>query len=153
MLQLEYYNETKEPVSARIFEDLLEIINTHFRKIFPKSLDKRKNYLVTLTLVNDKLIQKINKEHRGVDKPTDVVSLSYIGDEFPGQDMIGEVFISIDSAEKQAKKLEHDIRTEMKFLFIHGILHILGYEHAGEEDFQLMMDLTNEILSSTSSST
>lgn len=153
MLNLEYYNETKEPISGRIFDEVLEVVNSYFKNIIPKNLNKSKNYLITLTLVEDKLIQKINKKHRGFDKPTDVVSLSYLGDEFPGQDMVGEIFISVNTAEKQAKKLEHDLHTEMKFLFVHGILHVLGYEHQGEEDFQLMMELTKEILSSASSST
>jgi probable rRNA maturation factor len=148
MLQLEYYNETKTTLSGTVFEDLLELINTNFQKILSGKIDKRKTYYISMTIVDDKLIKKINKDYRGIDKPTDVVSLGYLDEEsFPGQDMIGEIFISLESARKQAKELGHDELTELKFLFVHGVLHILGYEHTKEEDFQLMMDLTNQILS------
>lgn len=146
MINLEYYNETSRPLSESVFEEILELINIEFKQIFPKEIDNRKTYFITCTLVNDNIIKKINKQHRGQDKPTDVISLCYLGDEFPGHDMIGEIFISVDTAEKQAKKLDHDLLTELKFLFVHGVLHILGYEHSSEENFQLMMDLTNQIL-------
>ncbi len=149
MINLEYYNETTLPLSGALFEEILEFINIEFREIFPKEIDNRRNYLITCTLVNDKIIQEINKQQRGLDKPTDVISLCYLGNEFPGEDMIGEIFISLDTAAKQAKKLDHDLVTELKFLFVHGVLHILGYEHATEEDFQTMMDLTNQILGAT----
>ena len=146
MLHLEYYNETKRPLSGQIFEELLEVINRDHQDIFPEKLDRRKNYFITCTMINDELMKKINKEHRGHDKPTDVVSLCYLGDEFPGDDMIGEIFISIDTAEKQAEKLHHDVLTEIKFLFVHGVLHVLGYEHATEEGFVVMNELTKKIL-------
>jgi len=61
--------------------------------------------------------------------------------------MAGEIFISFDTANRQANNLNHSTLTEIAFLFIHGILHILGYEHKEEKDFKLMMDLTNQILS------
>jgi len=64
MLNLEYYNDTKMPISGLIFEELLDAVNQNADKIFPKNLDKRKNYTVTLTLVGNKLIRKINKKYR-----------------------------------------------------------------------------------------
>lgn len=147
MLHLEFYNETKEPVSGRVFEELLNIINDDYKEIFPKEIDKRKQYFIALTLIDDKLMKKINKQYRGKDKTTDVVSLGYLDkDSFPGNDMIGEIFISLPTAKKQADELGHDDLTEVRFLFVHGVLHVLGYEHTEERDFQIMMDLTNQIL-------
>lgn len=119
MLKLEYYNETKAPLSGKVFEDILEVMNTHFRKVFPKGCDKRKTHYITCTLVNDKFIKRINKKFRNKNEPTDIVSLSYLGKDFPGQDIIGEMFISVESAEKQAHELNHDLLTEIKFLFVH----------------------------------
>lgn len=148
MLHLEFYNETPEPISGRILEELLNIINDDFKEIFPKELNKRKQYFIACTLINDKLMKKINKQHRGKDQTTDVVSLGYLEeDSFPGNDMAGEIFISLPTAEKQAKELGHNLQTEVRFLFVHGVLHILGYEHKEEKNFQIMMDLTNQILS------
>jgi probable rRNA maturation factor len=148
MLKLEYYNETKQPIAEIIFEELLDAVNQNCDKVFPKSIDKRKSHCITLTIVDDKLIQKINKKFRKIDKPTDVVSLSYLNEQFPGTDVIGEIFISVERAQKQAKELGHDLLTELKFLFVHGVLHCIGYEHSTEDDFQTMMELTNKIIKS-----
>ncbi|MCD6109438.1 rRNA maturation RNase YbeY [bacterium] len=148
MFHLEFYNETKESISGKIFEDLLNTINDNFKQIFPKMLNKNKQYFISCTIVNDKLMEKINKQYRGKDQPTDVISLGYLEKgSFPGNDMAGEIFISFDTANRQANNLNHSTLTEIAFLFIHGILHILGYEHKEEKDFKLMMDLTNQILS------
>ena len=147
MLHLEFYNETIEPISSEIFEELLNIINDDFNNIFPKQLKAKKQYFISCTLVDDKLMKKINKQHRGKDQTTDVISLGYLEeDSFPGNDMAGEIFISLPTAKKQAEELGHDPLTEVRFLFVHGILHILGYEHSDEKDFKVMMDLTNQIL-------
>jgi len=147
MFHLEFYNETKEPISGRIFENLLNTINDDFKEIFPKKLNNRKQYFISCTIVDDKLIKKINKQYRGKEQSTDVVSLGYLEKEpFPGNDMAGEIFISFPTAKKQAKDLGHATIIEIAFLFVHGILHILGYEHKEEKDFQLMMNLTNQIL-------
>lgn len=148
MLKLEYYNETIFPLSEVVFEQILDLINENFKELFPKQIDKRKTYYISLTLVDDKIIQKINNDHRGLDEPTDVVSLGYLdADEFPGQsDVAGEIFISFETTQHQAEENQMEILDELKFLFVHGILHILGYEHQSEKDFQTMMNLTNEIL-------
>lgn len=147
MLNLEYYNDTIVPLSGHVFEEILDLICSDFKEIFPKEFDKRKKHFITLTLVDDEIIHTINKEQRGIDKPTDVVSLSYLGDEeFPEQDMIGEIFISFETAQKQAEENDMEVLDELKFLFVHGVLHILGYEHKSERDFQTMMNLTNQIL-------
>lgn len=147
MLKLEYYNDTIVPLSGHVFDEILALINEDFKEVFPKEVDKRKNYFITLTIVDDEIIKELNKEHRGIDEPTDIISLSYIDEEkFPGQDMVGEIFISFDSADRQAQINGIEILDELKFLFVHGVLHILGYKHKSEEDFQTMMHLTNEIL-------
>jgi probable rRNA maturation factor len=149
MINLEYYNESDFDISEEIFAELIHIINTTFQNIIPKNLNKRKNYFITLTIINDKIIQKLNKKYREIDKPTDVISLSYINHiDFHGvHNILGEIFISIETAKKQAKELKHDLLLELKFLFIHGVLHVLGYEHNEEKDFKTMMELTNKILS------
>jgi probable rRNA maturation factor len=149
MLKLEYYNEADENISDIYFDEILGIINDNFVSIFPDQVDKTRDYYITCTLINDELMRKINREQRGVDKTTDVVSLSYLNDDFPGQNVVGEIFISVPVAKLQAKERNHDMLTEIKFLFVHGVLHILGYEHKNENDFKIMMDLTNEILKST----
>jgi rRNA maturation RNase YbeY len=148
MLKLEYYNETVVTLSEVVFKQILDLINEKFKDLFPDTIDKRKDYFISFTLVDDEIIRKLNKDYRGLDEPTDVISLGYLeADNFPGaQDTAGEIFISHETARRQAEENHMDELDELKFLFVHGILHILGYEHQSEKDFQTMMNLTNEIL-------
>lgn len=81
---------------------------------------------VELVFVNDDEMRKINHEHRGIDKATDVLSFPY--EQVPGG-LMGSVVISTDTASRVADELGHSIESEIALLFLHGILHILGYDH------------------------
>ncbi len=81
---------------------------------------------VELILTDDKEIQELNRLHRQKDKPTDV--LSFPLENIPGMP-IGSIVISIDTAKKGAEEFGHSIEDEIKLLFIHGLLHLLGYDH------------------------
>lgn len=81
---------------------------------------------VELVFVNDDEMRKINREHRGIDKATDVLSFPY--EQVPGG-LMGSVVISTDTASRVAGELGHSIECEIALLFLHGILHILGYDH------------------------
>ena len=81
---------------------------------------------VELVFVNDDEMRKINREHRGIDKATDVLSFPY--EQVPGG-LMGSVVISTDTANRVAAGLGHSIECEIALLFLHGILHILGYDH------------------------
>ncbi|MCO5142747.1 MAG: rRNA maturation RNase YbeY [Oligoflexia bacterium] len=95
---------------------------------------------LSIVLVSKKEIQKINKEWRGKDYPTDVLSFpQYSKSELIKLDrkqlkiettlLLGDVVICIDKAKEQAKEKKHSFRFELKWLLIHGILHLLGYDH------------------------
>lgn len=81
---------------------------------------------VELVFVNDDEMRKINREHRGIDKATDVLSFPY---EQVSGGLMGSVVISTDTANRVASELGHSIECEIALLFLHGILHILGYDH------------------------
>ena len=81
---------------------------------------------VELVFVNDDEMRKINREQRGIDKATDVLSFPY--EQVPGG-LMGSVVISTDTANRVAGELGHSIECEIALLFLHGILHILGYDH------------------------
>ena len=81
---------------------------------------------VELVFVNDDEMRKINREHRGIDKATDVLSFPY---EQVSGGLMGSVVISTDTASRVAGELGHSIEYEIALLFLHGILHILGYDH------------------------
>jgi len=96
---------------------------------------------VELILTNDEEIKELNKLHRNKDKATDV--LSFPLENIPGMP-IGSIVISVDTAKKGATEFGHSIEDEIKLLFIHGLLHLLGYDH--EVDNGEMREKEKEII-------
>ncbi len=96
---------------------------------------------VELILTDDNEIQELNRLHRQKDKPTDV--LSFPLENIPGMPL-GSIVISIDTAKKGAEEFGHSIEDEIKLLFIHGLLHLLGYDH--ETDNGEMREKEKEII-------
>ena len=96
---------------------------------------------IELIITNDEEIKEINKQYRNKDKATDVLS-------FPLEEMpdmpLGSIIISIDTAKKGAKEFGHSIDDEIKLLFLHGLLHLLGYDH--EKDNGEMRKKEEEII-------
>ena len=96
---------------------------------------------VELVFVNDDEMRKINREHRGIDKATDVLSFPY---EQVSGGLMGSVVISTDTASRVAGELGHSIECEIALLFLHGVLHILGYDH--EIDSGQMREKEKEVI-------
>ena len=109
---------------------------------------------ISVTFVDNEFIHKINREYRKIDRPTDVISFAFMdGDEnkdkiFHSKQMVvlGEIYISFDKAREQATAYGHSLDRELKFLFVHGLLHLLGYDHMTEDDEKIMFSLQEEIL-------
>jgi len=153
MLKLNFTNQTSQDIKDSIFENALKKINKYLSKLkIAKNIDLNKQNIIELTLVTDKEIQKMNKEYRGIDNPTDVLSFSYAEEmPFPGkEDVIGEILISSQSANKNLQQQIHKenktLDNELEFLFIHGILHILGYTHDTDEELEIIVDLQKKII-------
>lgn len=96
---------------------------------------------VSVTITNNKEIQQINAEHRGIDRPTDVLSFPlYERDEEwmleEGEEVValGDIVISLDRAIEQANDYGHSLSREIGFLAVHGFLHLLGYDHETPEE-------------------
>lgn len=89
---------------------------------------------ISLTLVDDDAIREINREHRGKDKPTDVLSFPLEPEPFSQERLLGDIVISIDTARRQAADYDAPLQRELYRLLIHGLLHVLGHDHekAGE---------------------
>ncbi|WP_281951062.1 rRNA maturation RNase YbeY [Nitrosophilus kaiyonis] len=96
---------------------------------------------IELILTDDEEIKKLNKEFRGIDKPTDV--LSFPLEDTPGS-MLGVIVISLDKVLDAAQKYGHSPLEEFALLFIHGLLHLLGYDH--EKDSGEMREKEKEII-------
>jgi len=94
-----------------------------------------KDVSLSLIMTNDEYIREINREYRKKDLPTDVLSFAYMddGDSFPhtgeGMDELGDIYISLEMAAKQSLEYGVTLRDELKRLLIHGMLHLIGYDH------------------------
>ena len=95
---------------------------------------------VSVTLTNDAYIHEINRTYRGVDRPTDVISFALMESEEPEivggdpRDVLGDLIISLERAQAQAEEYGHSYLRELSFLTVHGMLHLLGYDHMEEAE-------------------
>ncbi len=116
----------------------------------------RINGEVSILLVDDNFIKDLNKKYRNIDKITDVLSFALLEDvldeEFNFQDadknVLGDVVISIDAVLRQAEDYGHSIERELCYLTIHGVLHLLGYDHKQETEKKQMRIVEERILES-----
>lgn len=139
--QYELVNNTDERLEE--IDSLKDFID------FSISYLKLEHVLFNVIIINNDEIHRMNKEYRGVDRPTDVISFALEDDEtFVKTDMrvLGDIYISIDKAKEQAENYGHSLKRELSFLTIHGILHLLGYDHMTSEDEKEMFGLQEMIL-------
>ena len=145
-MTIEVYLNVDESI---ISFDYKKIVKTLEEAIENKFHD---NKSCSLIIVNNEEIHKINREYRGIDRPTDVISFEEKDNDYElesDNDYLGDIFISIDKVYEQAKMYEHSVDREMAFLLCHGLLHIRGYDHMNEKDERIMFDLQDEILNKT----
>ena len=141
-MKYEITNLTKEKINEELIEKV--IIETS------KQLDV-KDSLVSLVLVNNEFIHEINKKYRGVDSVTDVISFAYLDEETNPSGVVinlGEIYISLERTHEQAIEYNHSFERELSFLTVHGLLHLLGYDHMVESEEKIMFELQEKILSS-----
>ncbi|MCL6547836.1 MAG: rRNA maturation RNase YbeY [Alicyclobacillus sp.] len=108
---------------------------------------------VSVSLVGDEEIHQLNREYRGVDRPTDVLSFPLLeGEEdpepmVPGQPrLLGDIVVSVPTAVRQADAYGHSLQRELGFLLVHGFLHLLGFDHADEASEREMFALQEQVL-------
>lgn len=105
---------------------------------------------VSILLTDDRQIRELNRDYREIDAPTDVLSFSQTEGEEVGQgvedNLLGDVVISVETAERQASEAERSTDEEVDMLLVHGLLHLLGYDHADPEDAKHMFARQEELL-------
>ncbi|NQT72122.1 MAG: rRNA maturation RNase YbeY [Chloroflexi bacterium] len=106
---------------------------------------------LSLLITDDTTLHELNRTYRGIDKTTDVLAFAFQEDtEFPsisdGITHLGEVIISCPQAAKQAEEMGHSLQNEVVVLVVHGVLHLLGYDHESSEDDEQMRSIESEIL-------
>ena len=141
MNNIEIFNETNEKINElEIIEKLLNYAIEH---------EKLNNLEFNIIIVDNEKIQELNRDFRGIDRPTDVITFALEDNEdFPEMDIriLGDIYISIDKAKGQAIEYGHSFLRELSFLTIHGFLHLLGYDHMNEDEEKVMFSKQEEIL-------
>jgi probable rRNA maturation factor len=117
------------------------------QKVLPPIPEKE----VELALVDDPTIRRLNHQMRGLDKPTDVLSFANREIDDPAtrkaaSHSLGEIVISVPAAQRNADEIGQSLEEELRFLFLHGLLHILGYDHQTPKEEAKMMGIAYEIL-------
>ena len=134
-MKINFFNETNDNIREyqRVIRDVFKTINSkkEFNVIF----------------VDENEIKRINNEFRHIDKVTDVISFALIDDnEIVQTNELGDVFICVNKAKSQALEYGHSEKRELSFLTVHGLLHLLGYDHMTKDEEKVMFSMQEEIL-------
>ncbi|WP_323091326.1 rRNA maturation RNase YbeY [Allobaculum sp. JKK-2023] len=116
-----------------------------------KFLNRSENLVCSVIFCSPQQIHEVNRDYRNVDRPTDVISFAMQDDASnilieEEENELGDIFINTQAIKDQAKEYGHSTRRESCFLFCHGLLHLMGYDHMTKEDEEVMFGLQKEIL-------
>ncbi len=139
MLDLRIHNQSDIPIDSRQLRRLIEATFAQQNARLPA---------VSVSFVDAETIRQLNRQHRGIDQPTDVLSYPY-DDSFP-TGAGGELVLCPEIARRQVSRT-HRLEDELAILVVHGTLHLLGYEDATEHGQQVMQQHTTEILQGVAS--
>ena len=131
-------------------------INRVIKQCYKEENLENSKLFITITLTNPENIQKINKEYRNIDKPTDVLSFPMFekeelnkkiaNNDFEYEDILGDIVISVQRVEEQAKEYGHSFERELSYMVVHGFYHLMGYDHIKEEDKEIMRPKEEKVL-------
>ena len=141
-MEIEVFNLTKEKLDKEL-EELKEFLINVCKD------ENLGNVIFNVIIVDNSKIHEINKEYRNIDRETDVISFALEDDKtFNTTEvrMLGDIYISIDRVRSQAEEYGHSFKRELYFLSIHGLLHLLGYDHMNPEDEKKMFTKQEEVL-------
>ncbi len=137
-----YFENLTQPI-PKLYETLMKrVIRTAVTEQYPNH-----KFEVNVTICDDDTIHQINKQHRNIDRPTDVLSFPFFDFETPEiTTLLGDIIISRDTAYRQAEEFGHSPKREFCFLAAHSALHLLGYDHETDSEREAMESKQKEIL-------
>lgn len=133
-------------------KEYVELIQKVINKCFEVENLQNSNLYISIILTDPKNIQEINKEHRNIDKPTDVLSFPMFEKNelenvrFENIEVLGDVIISIEKVKEQAEEYGHGFDRELAYMVVHGFYHLMGYDHMIEEDKVVMRAKEENVL-------
>ena len=137
-------------VFVQVEEEIKELETVE--KVLHSAIEKEKleNVTFNLIIVDNEYIHELNKNYRGIDRETDVITFALEDEDTlvmpDDQRILGDIYISIDRAKTQAVEYNHSLLRELSFLAVHGFYHLLGYDHMTEEDEKVMFKKQEEVL-------
>lgn len=123
-------------------EELIELVIMESMKV--EGINK--NYEISLSFVTDEEIRELNRDYRGIDNSTDVLSFPIEDDFNIGPPLLGDIIISLDTAYRQAEEYKHSIKREIGYLVCHSIFHLFGYDHLDEKDKEEMRKKEKKVM-------
>lgn len=137
MIDIAYHKEVACPITSAHVSLITNIAAKHEKKI---------KGMVEITIVSDAVIKKLNKQYRGKNKVTDVLSFGWQeGGEMPTA-MLGEIYICYNQIKRQAKTFKCSAKEEFARMLVHGLLHITGYDHVTKAEAAKMFPLQEKIV-------
>lgn len=140
-MEIGLFNETNYDLSEYLDE---------IKKVLSRGLKVLKidEAIFNVIFVDNDYIHELNKNYRNIDRETDVITFALEDDKTfnPEIRILGDVYISIDKAISQSEEYNHSLRRELCFLAVHGLLHLLGYDHMKKEEEEVMFKLQEDIL-------
>ena len=128
-----------------------EEVEKYIIEVLNKEYESDREVYVSVLLTGNEEIQNVNRDFRGKDMPTDVISFAYHDNEEACTgifDTLGDIIISLERVEEQRKDYNHSFKREFYYVLTHGLLHLLGYDHMEEEEKKIMRAKEEEILTS-----
>lgn len=142
-MEIGIFNQTDEKVDKEL-DELKDMLSDFCKR------EDLGNVIFNIIIIDNPTIHKINKEYRDKDAPTDVISFALEDDktviEPDGVRILGDIYISIDKVHEQALEYGHSFKRELSFLAVHGLLHLLGYDHMEKSDEEVMFKKQEEVL-------
>lgn len=142
-MEIGIFNQTNEKLDKEL-DELKDMLSDFCKR------EGLGNIIFNIIIIDNPTIHKINKEYRDKDAPTDVISFALEDDktviEPDGVRILGDIYISIDKVHEQALEYGHSFKRELSFLAVHGLLHLLGYDHMEKSDEEVMFKKQEEVL-------
>ncbi|WP_414569713.1 rRNA maturation RNase YbeY [Nostoc sp. CCY 9925] len=139
---------------AQITPETWEKWFNNWLEILQPDIPPAPGYEIGLRLTDDSQIQELNAQYRQQNKPTDVLAFAALEVDFPHSEemlasvplYLGDIIVSVDTAQRQAQQQGHSLTTEMVWLTAHGLLHLLGWDHPDEESLERMLEQQVKLL-------
>lgn len=142
-MEVEIFNQTESNLDSDL-KKLKDLLMDFCKR------EKLNNVIFNIIIVDEQTIHDLNKKYRKIDRPTDVISFALEDDQKMCKPkdirVLGDIYICLEKVISQSKEYNHSFERELTFLAVHGLFHLLGYDHMNEKDEKIMFSKQEEVL-------